>query len=253
MEATMNIHALFLMITVFFAAAVESIEMMTIVLGVGMTRSWMPTLFGGAVGLIVLAIVVAVFGPLLTIVPINVLRAVVGILLLFFGLQWLRKSIFRISLHGWGSGKEKEEEEQASENSGASLSDVIEGKIDWTAFVLSFKGVLLEGLEIAFIVVTFGAAVNRVGLAAVAAAVAFGIIVIIGVVARTVLQNVPGNVIKYAVGLLLVTYGSFWSAKGLGASWPGSDLAILGLLALYFLFSYGFIQLLKPKLRESGA
>jgi uncharacterized membrane protein len=237
----MSLHASFLMLTVFLAAGVEVIEMATIVLGVGTVRGWPSTFLGGGAGLIVLAAIVAVFGPLLTEVPINLLRIIVGMLLLLFGLQWLRKAIFRIGRKGFASGAE-EEEETSDE------TDSLKGSVDWTAFALSFKGVFLEGLEIAFIVVTFGAAADHVGLAVIAAGVAFAIIAGLSVLARNALRKAPDYPIKYAVGILLTSYGTFWTAEGLTMHWPGGDLAILYLLALYIGYSLVAISIVRKSL-----
>lgn len=237
----MSLHSFFLMLTVFLAAGVEVIEMATIVLGVGTVRGWPSTFFGGGVGLVVLAAIVAIFGPLLTEVPINLLRIIVGMLLLLFGLQWLRKAIYRIGRKGFASGAEEEEESSGEDNP-------LKGGVDWTAFALSFKGVFLEGLEIAFIVVTFGAAANHIGLAAVAAGVAFAIIAGISILARNALQKTPNNTIKYAVGILLTSYGTFWTVEGLTMHWPGGDLAILYLLALYIGYSLAAISIVRKSL-----
>lgn len=224
----MGLHIGFLLVTAFLASAVEVVEMATIVLGVGEVRGWPSTLFGGGVGLVTLAIIVAVLGPLLTLVPIDLLRIIVGMLLLLFGLQWLRKSVFSIGRMGFASGEEEEEVANADD------SKPFEAGVDWTAFVLAFKGVFLEGLEVVFVVVTFGAAANRVGLAAAAAGAAFVAISAIAIPARNALQKLPANTIQYAVGILLTSYGTFWTQEGLGIHWPGGPLAILYLLAFNF-------------------
>lgn len=238
-------HAILLVLTTFLTAAVEGVEMMTIVLGVGITRGWSSTLIGAGAGLAVLAGIVAVLGPALTVVPIDVLRAAVGILLLLFGLQWLRQSIFMGSLYGF---QPKEETVTSDDPEGP-----IDSGMDWTAFALSFKGVLLEGLEIAFIVVTFGAATGAVGLGALGAVAALVMVAIVGALARRALTDVPETALKLAVGLLLAAYGTFWGAEGLGVEWPGSDLAIVGLLVFYILLSYVYLLLLRRTLRPRPA
>ncbi len=213
--------------------------MVTIVLGVGMTRGWPATFGGAAVGLLILSGLIAIFGHALTYIPISILRAVVGILLLLFGLQWLRKGIWRIGQYGVKPHLKIEEDGDEAR------STAPQGKVDWTAFVLSFKGVLLEGLEVAFIVVTFGAASQNVQLAVWSAVSAFVIVIAIAAVIQKALRNIPGHIIKFSVGLLLVTFGTFWSAEGMGVEWPGEDLSILGLLSLYLLFALSWVSFLR--------
>ncbi len=217
-------HQAFLILTVFVAAAVEVVEMLTIVIGVGVTRGWRATGVGVVAGFLVLAGVVAVLGPALTLMPIGVLRALVGILLLF-GLQWLRRPIFRIADTGLipsGDAGEVDEEDRLPEHG-----------FDWTAFALSFKGVVLEGLEVAFIVVTFGVATGELPLGIIGAVAAFVIVGGAGAIAHSWIRRTPEQGLKLVVGLLLVTYGTFWAGEGLGVAWPGGDLAILVLLADY--------------------
>ncbi len=218
-------HQLFLVLTVFVAAAVEVVEMLTIVIGVGVTRGWRATSIGVIAGFAVLAGVVAVLGPALTLMPIDVLRALVGILLLLFGLQWLRRPIFRIADAGLipsGAAGQVDEEDRPPAHG-----------FDWTAFALSFKGVVLEGLEVAFIVVTFGVATGELPLGIVGAVAAFVIVGGAGALAHSWIRRTPEQGLKLVVGLLLVTYGTFWAGEGLGVAWPGGDLAILFILAGY--------------------
>jgi uncharacterized membrane protein len=241
-EPLMKIHELFLFLTTFLASAIEIIEMVIIVLGVGMTRGWPATLGGAVSGVVVLCGVIAALGPALTFVPISVLRATVGILLLLFGVQWLRKGIFRLSKYGFRPRAKVDDEEE--------LADLRkqEGRIDWTGFVLAFKGVLLEGLEVAFIIVTFGAATHHWTLAVISSAAAFVIVVAVTTVIQKALKGIPNHVIKFAVGLLLVTFGTYWAAEGLGVDWPGEDLSIVVLLAAYFLFALACLS----SIRRSG-
>ncbi len=242
----MKMHTLFPFLTTFLAAGVEVIEMVTIVLGVGMTRGWPATLGGAGVGLLTLSAIVAILGPALTYIPISVLRAVVGILLLLFGLQWLRKGIWRLSLYGIKPHTKTEDDDDEEVGSQAAP-----GRIDWTAFVLAFKGVLLEGLEVAFIVVTFGAATENIQLAVLSAVSAFIIVIAVAAIIQKALRNIPGHVIKFSVGILLVTFGTFWSAEGLGVEWPGEDLSILGLLGLYISFALIWVPLLRNSQNNS--
>jgi uncharacterized membrane protein len=219
---------LLLFIAVFLACAVEGVEAVTIVLAAGLTRGWRSALAGAGLALVVLAAIVAVLGPALTALPIDVLRLVVGGLLLVFGLQWLRKAILRASgfkmLHD-------EDAVFAAELAAARAVGREPGGIDGYGFTISFKGVLLEGLEVAFIVVTFGSNQHNVGLATLAASAAVVLVVAAGVAARAPLSRVPENTLKYAVGVMLTAFGTFWGAEGAGAHWPGGDAAILVLIA----------------------
>jgi uncharacterized membrane protein len=212
--------------------------MVTIVLGVGVTRGWPATLFGAGVSLALLVSIIAILGPALTMVPIDVLRATVGILLLLFAVQWLRKGIVRVSRYGFRARPSRTDYRDRTEI-------IKRSGFDWAAFVLAFKGVLLEGLEVAFIVVTFGAATNAVGVAVTGAASAFVFVVAIALLVRRTLEEIPDHVIKLGVGLLLTTFGTFWAAEGLGVEWPGEDLAILYLLCLYILYALITVSLLR--------
>jgi uncharacterized membrane protein len=214
-----------LAIAVFLACAVEAVEALTIVLAVAVTRSWSSALYGVGAALAVLAIVVAALGPAITSLPIGTLRVVIGGLLLVFGLQWLRKAVLRAS----GLKALHDEAQAFAAESAAARAAGSEGRsgFDGYSFAIAFKGVLLEGLEVAFIVVTFGANQHRVGLAALAAAAAVAVVVAVGVAARAPLARVPENAIKFAVGVMLTSFGMFWGAEGAGASWPGGDAALL--------------------------
>jgi uncharacterized membrane protein len=245
----------FLFGTTFLASGVECVEALTIVLGVGVVRGWRSPLLGVGAAAIVLGALVAVLGPALQLIPIETLRLVVGGLLLVFGLQWLRKAILR------SSGYKDHHDEAAAyaeEQERASSAERYKGDgIDWYSFTVAFKGVLLEGLEVVFIVLTFGAAQGKIWLAAVAAAAALVVVVIAGFVVRGPLERVPENRIKFVVGLLLSSFGIFWSAEGAGVDWPGSDLAILGILAFLGAMSALYVNRLRnqrlPAPTEAGA
>jgi uncharacterized membrane protein len=211
------------LLTTFLASAVEAIEMVVIVLGVGATRGWRSTLAGAGAGFAVLAVTVAVLGLALTAIPIGPLRVLVGTLLLLFGLQWFRKGIVRVASRGF-AGVEVDDPDDAPPP---------EAGLDWTAFVLAFKGVLLEGLEVAFIVVTFGATAGQLGPAILAGAAAIVVIGAIGFAAHRAVSQIPRSLLQLIVGTLLTTFGTFWALEGLGVSWPQSDADILGLLAFY--------------------
>ena len=234
-----------LVLSSFLASAVEMVEALTIVLVAGLTRGWRSSLTGVAVATVALAVVVAALGPALTLVPINALRLVVGALLLVFGLQWLRKAILRASgfkaLHDEDEifARELREAETAPREERAGL--------DWYGFTLSFKGVFLEGLEVAFIVLTFGSTQKNIPLAAVGAVAAILLVAGVGVLARAPLARVPENTMKFAVGVMLTTFGIFWSTEGAGAHWPGSDAAILGVLAFVIALSALFVAVLRRR------
>jgi uncharacterized membrane protein len=220
-----------LAVAVFLACAVEAVEAFTVVLAVGSTRDWRSALLGVGGAVAVLACLIAALGPALTVLPIGALRLVVGGLLLVFGLQWLRKAILR------AAGAKALHDEAAifaREAEAARASAPAAAGIDGYAFAISFKAVLLEGLEVAFIALTFGANQDDVPLAALAAVLAVAVVVIAGLAARAPLARVPENSLKFAVGVLLTTFGIFWGAEGAGASWPGGEAA-LPVLALVVL------------------
>lgn len=222
---------LLLVVSVFLACAVEAVEALTVVLAVGISRGWRSTWQGVAVALGVLAAVVAVLGPALSVVPLESLRLVVGALLLVFGLGWLRKAVLR------GAGLKALHDEEAIYARQVAAAEAAEGGrraavADWYAFTLAFKSVLLEGLEVAFIVVTFGANQGSIPLAVLGAVAAVVAVAGIGVAVRHPLARVPENAMKFAVGVMLVSFGSFWGAEGAGAHWPGGDAALLGVIAV---------------------
>ena len=229
----------------FLASAVEMVEALTIVLGVGTVRGWRSTLIGVAAATVVLAVLVAALGPALQQIPIDALRLVVGGLLLVFGLQWLRKAILRSSgykpLHDEDEAfrRERAEAEAAGGERRAGL--------DWYSFTVAFKGVLLEGLEVTFIVVTFGSTQGRLALAAAAGAAAVVVVVAVGLVVRGPLERVPENTLKFVVGVLLTSFGIFWGGEGAGVEWPGGDVAILGVIAFLGLLSIGLTRLLRQR------
>ena len=245
--------AVFLLLSAFLASTVEMVEALTIVLAVGLTRGWRSTIIGAAVAMLALAVVVAALGPALTLVPIDALRLFVGTLLLIFGVQWLRKAILR------ASGFKAQHDEDAifrREAEEAALTGRTHGAVDWYSFTIAFKGVFLEGLEVAFIVLTFGSTQGSIPLAAVGAGAAFVIVGGLGVVIHQPLSRVPENAMKFAVGALLTTFGTFWGAEGAGVHWPGSDAALFGVLAFVLLMSFVQVRTLQyvrqtsPRLSE---
>jgi uncharacterized membrane protein len=233
----------FLFAAAFLASAVEMVEALTIVLGVGIVRGWRSTLIGAGAATIVLAILVAILGPALSVIPINALRFVVGALLLVFGLQWLRKAILRAS--GYKALHDEDEAFRSEREQAAAAGDEKKAGLDWYAFTVSFKGVLLEGLEVVFIVIAFGSAQGQLGLAALGAAVAVVVVIAAGVIARGPLSRVPENAIKFGVGLLLTSFGCFWAAEGVGVDWPGDELSLLGVVALFGAASFLLVRALR--------
>ena len=245
----MPVGDLLLVLAVFAACVVESVEALTIVLAVGLTRGWAATMRGTAAGLGALAVIVVALGPALTVLPIDVLRLVVGGLLLIFGLGWLRKAILRAAglkaLHDEDAiyARQKAAAEHAGVRTGGLL-------VDAYAFTLAFKGVLLEGLEVAFIVLTFGANQHNIPLAAVAALGAVLVVTIAGIAVRAPLARVPENAMKFVVGIMLTAFGIFWGAEGAGAVWPGADAALLVLVPGVAVFALALVALLR---RVTGA
>lgn len=217
------------------AAAVEVIEMVLIVVGVGSVRGWRSTLIGTTAGLVLLIGIVVVAGTALNALPIDTLRLFIGALLLVFGLQWLRKGIRRVAANGFAGTSEEDVEEREEGAEG----------IDWTSFVLAFKGVVLEGLEISFIVVSFGATSGNLNAAVIGAVAAVVVLGVAGAAARGSVQRIPRSVLQLAVGTMLASFGTYWAAQGAGASWPGNNWSILALLALYVIVAVVFIRVLR--------
>jgi uncharacterized membrane protein len=246
-------QTVFLFLAAFLASAVEMVEALTIVLAVGVTRGWRSALIGVCAALLSLGILVAALGPSIQGIPINDLRLLVGALLLVFGLQWLRKAILRSS--GYKAMHDEDEiyAEQAAAANGAGLE--LRHGLDWYSFTVTYKGVFLEGLEVAFIVLTFGTAHKHgIVLAAAAAAVALVVVVVAGVIIHAPLSRVPENTLKFTVGLLLTTFGTFWAAEGAGASWPGDEAALPMLLAYLGLAALVAVRLLRRhRTRTLGA
>jgi uncharacterized membrane protein len=238
-----------LFIAVFLACAVEAVEATTIVLAAGTARDWRSAGLGVGAALGVLAVIVAALGPAVSEIPLRGLRAVVGALLLIFGLQWVRKAILRASGQKALHDEDKLYAQHLAEATGAEARRT--GIVpDWYGFTLSFKGVLLEGLEVVFIVLTFGTNDHNVGLAAIAAGAAVVLVAAVGFAVKAPLARVPENTLKFVVGIMLTSFGVFWGAEGAGAHWPGSDAALLAIIPLVALYSLGLVALLR---RTGGA
>ena len=210
------------LVSTFFASSIEVIEMVAIVVAVGATRQWRGALAGTLGGLLVLAVLIAALGTALQQVPLSPIRVVVGALLLTFGLQWVRKGVRIVSRDGWTTGIGDQQVEEG-----------VGDGFDWTGFLLAFRGVSLEGLEVAVIVVAFGAADHAIVSAAIGAVASVLLIGALGAASYRLVARIPRRALQLFVGALLTTFGTFWSVEGLGADWPGGDLALLWLGALY--------------------
>jgi uncharacterized membrane protein len=224
------------------ASAVETVEAVTIVLALGVTRGWRSPLLGAGAAVAALAAIVAALGPALELIPIDTLRLVVGSLLLVFGLQWLRKAILRASGFKAVHDEDKIYAEEVAQAQEASRSA---GRVDGYAFAISFKSVLLEGLEIAFIVLTLGASQGSTLLAATGALIGVVGVVAVAVVVRRPLSRVPENQLAFAVGVMLTAFGVFWAGEGAGVDWPGGDSALLGLIVVTATWALAFVALLE--------
>ena len=233
-----------LFIAVFLACVVEAVEATTIVLAAGTARDWRSAGVGTGAALAVLAVIVAVLGPAVSQIPLRGLRVVVGALLLVFGLQWIRKAILRASGHKALHDEEKLYAEHTAEAAAQQSRHFVLAP-DWYGFTLAFKGVLLEGLEVVFIVLTFGANAKNVGLATIAAGCAVVLVAAAGFAIRAPLARVPENTMKFVVGIMLTSFGIFWGGEGAGAHWPGSDAALLVIIPAIALFGIGLTVLLR--------
>ncbi|HEX5617821.1 MAG TPA: hypothetical protein VFX51_05350 [Solirubrobacteraceae bacterium] len=226
------------------ASGVEMVEATTIVLALGMSRGWRAPLLGTAASLGVLAVLTAALGPALERIPIDSLRLVVGTLVLLFGLQWLRKAILRAA----GRLPKHDEDAAFAEELGRARAAGRErGTLDGYSFTLAFKSVLLEGLEVVFIVLTLGANQGSIPLAALGAAAAVVVVGVAAVFVRHPLSRVPENALKFGVGVMLTAFGTFWAAEGAGVHWPGEDVALLALVALTTAWSLAFVRVLRPE------
>jgi len=229
---------------------VEFVKALTIVLVVGVTINWKSSLLGAAAATLTLAALVAIFGSTLVLfIPIEVLRLVIGIILVLFGMQWLKKALLRYSglkaLHDEAAIYEEEMRELKARG------EIDPGKFNGFGFLTSYKSVLLEGLEVAFIVITFGAtaATNKIdGIwsATEGALLACLVVVVLGLVIRGPLTKIPENTLKFIVGIMLVVFGTFWAGEGLGIEWPYEDLFLLVLVAFNLALSGVIVWWLKP-------
>jgi len=216
----------------FLGSAVEATEALTIVLAVGLTRGWREPLLGTLLAIVLLGLLVLVFGQLIvTTIPEWALKLLVGTLLLLFGLRWLHKAVLRsagvVAMH---------DEERAYQDAVSRLGETVGGR-DWVGFVLALKGVFLEGLEVVFIVIAVGGPGHAWTAAIAGGLVAAVVVAVAGVAVRAPLARVPENTLKFAVGILLTSLGTFWAAEGMGASWPGDFLSIFALAGIFLVAS----------------
>lgn len=225
----------------FLGSFVEVVEAFTIILAVGVTQSWRPAFIGTGLALAVLALLVLIFGPLLGLIPIDIMQFVIGTLLILFGLRWLRKAILRasgfIALH--------DEEKAFAAETDSLRRQAAEKRADFLAGTAAFKAVLLEGIEVVFIVIATGAGQGMIGYASLGALAACALVIIIGLFVHKPLSSVPENSLKFAVGLLLSAFGIFWVGEGIGTEWPGADLSLLPILAVLALFSFIAVKMLR--------
>jgi uncharacterized membrane protein len=246
-----------LLTATFVASAVEFVEAFTIVLAMGMTRSWRSAIIGVVTAVAALSVVTVAVGSALAVwLPESLLQLVIGTLLLIFGLQWLRKAILRTS--GLKALHDEDEVFRAAEGAARRSGSEMQG-LDRLAFVVSFKGVFLEGLEVVFIVITFGLSAGNVPLAAAGATVAGVAVILVGVLVHRPLTRVPENTLKFGVGLLLSTFGTFWAVEGLGVfadgesvQWPGGDAALALVLAFWVALSIASVRYLRGTTGTDG-
>jgi uncharacterized membrane protein len=228
---------MFLVFATFLAATIEGVEMMAILVGVGTTRGWRSTAFGALAGFSLLAGLTLVLGDALLRIPIHGLRVAVGSLLLILGLQWLKKALLRIARPRARSKAPDENQSLPGE------------RIDWYAFVVAFKAVMLEGLEIVFIVVTFGAEANQIGTAAAAALAALVAVGAVAFLTHRRLSRIPREWLRFAVGVILAVFGMFWAAEGAGVRWPGGDWSLLWLLSTMTGTAFLYLALLRSRVQ----
>jgi Ca2+/H+ antiporter, TMEM165/GDT1 family len=240
-------------LTSLLASGVECVEALTIVLAMGTTRGWRSALAGTVAAVAVLAVLTAVGGyALQQTFPEHTLQLVIGVLLLAFGLQWLRKAVLRAA--GLKALHDEDATFREQTEAARAAGEDRRWGLDWVGFAISFKGVLLEGVEVVFIVVGFGVNAGSVPLAAAGALLGAAIVVAAGFALHRPLARAPENTLKFAVGLMLTTFGTFWTVEGLGGEWPGGDAILPLLLALWGALSWAAVRALaawRPHERRS--
>ena len=246
-----SLHAGSAVTAAFLASLVEAVEALTVVLAVTVVRGWRPASLGAVAGLFALAVIVVALGPLLDRVPLHLLQLAIGILLLMFGMRWLRKAILRaagyIPLHDETAAFASETAELREQ--ARRQEQRHEQRLDWLAGVTSFKAVLLEGLEVVFIVIAVSAGRGTLIPVSAAALAACLLVALTGLMVHRPLSRVPENKLKFAVGVMLSAFGLFWTGEGFGVAWPGADLAILAFIALFLATGLGAVALLSRRAR----
>ena len=242
----MDQQVIALFVTVALASAVEMVEAATIVLALGASRGWRSAIVGSLFAIVTLALIVLIAGPSILLVPIDVLRLFVGVLLLIFGMQWLRKAILRATGFKALHDEEKIFEAELQSAKTAEKTKTF-SNLDKYSFTLSFKTVLLEGFEVIFIVLTFGALKNSLGIATMAAFVSLALVAGVAFAIRKPLTKVPENTLKFVVGTMATTFGIFWTTEGLKITWAYADATLLLLAALVLTASFGCILWLRGK------
>ena len=235
----------------FLASLVEVVEAFTIVLAVSTIRGYRPAVLGSLAGLVLLGLLVVVLGPMLNRVPLDLLQIVIGVLLLLFGMRWLRTAILRAA----GIVPLRDEQLKFDQATANLKDDALahQARLDWLAGITAFKAVVLEGLEVVFIVIAIGAGRGLLIPASLGALAAFVLVLFAGIAVRRPLARVPENTLKFGVGLMLTAFGVFWTGEGLGVNWPGSDLAILGFVIIFLLIAVGsvaFARRLVPEIAK---
>ena len=235
-----------IVIAAFLAASVEFVEAFTLVLVAGITVNWRSSIVGALAAVATLAVIIATLGvALVTLIPIGVLRFVIGFLLLLFGLKWLKNAIQRYS--GLKFLHDEEAIYAANLARARARGEAVGTRLDPFGVLLSYKSVLLEGLEVAFIVISFGSGgAGGIGMAAIGAAAGV-LVILVGALVRAPLQRIPENTLKFLVGIMLTTFGTFWSGESFGINWPFSDLFLLLLAALYLVASVLLITAIKRR------
>jgi len=249
MDMAILVHAAPAVSAAFLASAVEVVEAFTIVLAVGAFSGWRPALLGTAAGVAVLAGLVLSLGPVLGAIPLHPLQLVIGVLLLLFGMRWLRKAVLRsagvIALHD-----EDAVFAQETAHLRVQAARHRDGK-GWIAGVAAFKAVVLEGIEVVFVIIAVGAAHGQMWAASLGAFAACAIVLAIGLVVHKPLSKVPENTLKFAVGVMLSAFGVFWTGEGLGVDWPGGDVAILAFALLFLAAGVALSSALRRPAKEA--
>jgi uncharacterized membrane protein len=240
-------HAAPSVLAAFLGSLVEFVEALTIVLAVGVVRGWRPALVGTAAGVVLLAVLIVLVGPLFSHLRIEILQLVVGMLLLLFGMRWLRKAILRsagiIPLHDEAAAFAATTTQLRGGGAVARMA------LDPIAVATTFKAVMLEGVEVVFIVIAVGATGDMLVPASVGAALAGALVIVLGLLLHRPLARVPENALKFAVGILLAAFGIFWIGEGFGFHWPGADLAIIGLAGFLLVAALGAVRFARSQLQ----